>query len=158
MVSDCEVPSRRSPLPACKGKEELPAFVLPLPRTCRKTWPARVFGVLTRSRDFRFAGSQDFEAGLLRDTIQHHADTGVLVAGFYWSGTRHFVSRSGDYWCRSYTRAGSPQLLAGGSGVSTNSRTRGHWLTCSRRRRCSDEVQSSPRQMSEMACLPQLKS
>src|SRR5580692_2289782 len=46
LVSDCQVPSHRSPLPDCEGKEELSAFVLPPPRTCRKDWLARVVGVL----------------------------------------------------------------------------------------------------------------
>jgi hypothetical protein len=46
LVSDCEVPSHRSPLPACEGKEELSAFVLPPPRNCGGDWPARVVGVL----------------------------------------------------------------------------------------------------------------
>ncbi len=46
MVRDCEVPSHRSPLPACEGEEELSAFVLPPPRNCGEDWPTRVVGIL----------------------------------------------------------------------------------------------------------------
>jgi hypothetical protein len=70
---------------------------LPALRTLTPAMPPRA--------DFRECSCQTegFERyGLLatvdrdRATIQHHADMGSLVAGFCWSGTRHFVPGGGD--------------------------------------------------------------
>jgi hypothetical protein len=57
---------------------------------------------------------------LTRSALQSNtnADMGSLVAGFYWSGTRHFVSGSGDSGCRSHW---GPQL-AGGSEILAHPR------------------------------------
>jgi hypothetical protein len=52
IVRDREVPSHRSPLPACKGQKELSAFVLPLSRTCSEDWPSRVVGLLAAPHSF----------------------------------------------------------------------------------------------------------
>src|SRR5580704_16464811 len=46
MVSDCEVPSHRSPLPACKGQKKLLAIVSSVSRACGADWTPRVVGVL----------------------------------------------------------------------------------------------------------------
>src|SRR5580704_5592965 len=87
MVSDCEVPSRRSPLPACKGQKKLLAIVSSVSRACGANWTPRVVGVLAFVQ-------QSLDPCLQRGEEQHIFRDFPASSGRTGEGNRHTAVHS----------------------------------------------------------------